>query len=130
MVEIVIENKHLKAEYSKLKSRYIREVTTLKVELDHTKLENNNLKQELYNQNANILLNYLQSVINWVEATFQTKKIMKGVDWGPMYNKYKNMQVDIAIRISFCTWYFRTINMYDAYCLWNIQKTSDRIREN
>ena len=34
----------------------------------------------------------------------------------------------IAIRINFCTWYFRTINMYDAYYLWNIQKMYDKIR--
>ena len=48
-----------------------------------------------HNQNANHLWIYFQSVINWVEATFKTKrKIMKGVDWGPLYNKYKDAQVD------------------------------------
>lgn len=35
------------------------------------------------------LWNYFQSVISWVEATFPKKRpIMKGVEWGPLYNKY------------------------------------------
>ena len=48
-----------------------------------------------HDQNANMLWIYFQSVINWVEATFKAKrKIMKGVDWGPLYNEYKNAQVN------------------------------------
>lgn len=37
------------------------------------------------------LWNYFQSVITWVNATFTVKrpKIMKGVAWGRLYNKYK-----------------------------------------
>ena len=35
------------------------------------------------------LWNYFQNVISWVEATFPKKRsIMKGVEWGPLYNKY------------------------------------------
>ncbi len=46
-------------------------------------------------QNANILWNYFQSVINWIETTFKVKrKFMKSVDWGSLYNKYKDMQLD------------------------------------
>ena len=37
------------------------------------------------------LWNYFTSVIGWVEATFTTKrKQMKSVDWGTLYNAYKD----------------------------------------
>ncbi len=46
-------------------------------------------------QNANKLWIYFQAVINWVEATFKIKrKFMKNVDWGSLYNKYKDVQLD------------------------------------
>ena len=48
-----------------------------------------------HKQNANILWSYFQAVINWVEVTFQKPKpSMKGVDWGPLYDEYKNVQLD------------------------------------
>lgn len=42
------------------------------------------------------LWSYFQSVISWVEALFPVKrpKIMKGVAWGRLYNKYKAVQLD------------------------------------
>lgn len=43
------------------------------------------------------LWNYFQSVISWVEATFPNKrKIMKGVDWGPLYDRFHNNIYDPA----------------------------------
>lgn len=37
------------------------------------------------------LWNYFQNVISWVEATFPCRRtIMKGVQWGPLYNKFGN----------------------------------------
>ena len=46
-------------------------------------------------QNANILWTYFQSVINWIEANFKNRKsIMKTVDWGSLYDEYKNKQLD------------------------------------
>ena len=48
-------------------------------------------------QNANELWGYFQKVISWVKATFPNyRKEMKGVDWGMLYNKYKNEQYDTA----------------------------------
>jgi hypothetical protein len=48
-----------------------------------------------HKQNANILWNYYQSVINWIETTFKLKrKHMKSVDWGSLYNKYNDVQLD------------------------------------
>ena len=46
-----------------------------------------------HNQNASILWRYFQDVINRIEATFTNKrKFMKGVDWGVLYNQYKDKQ--------------------------------------
>lgn len=48
-------------------------------------------------KNANELWLYFQSVISWVRATFpHYRKEMKGVDWGMLYNRYKDIQYDTA----------------------------------
>lgn len=48
-----------------------------------------------HDQNANELWLYFQSVITWVNITFTKKrKIMKGVDWGYLYNKYEKEKHD------------------------------------
>ncbi|MER9776283.1 DUF262 domain-containing protein [Mesorhizobium sp. M0220] len=46
-------------------------------------------------QNANELWTYFQNIINWVNLTFPTyRKEMKGVAWGPLYNKYGQKKQD------------------------------------
>jgi len=49
-----------------------------------------------HDQNASALWRYFQDVISWIEATFTKKrtKFMKGVDWGTLYNKYKDEVFD------------------------------------
>lgn len=48
-----------------------------------------------HDQNANALWLYFQSVITWVQGTFTKKRrFMKGVDWGKLYNKYKDEVYD------------------------------------
>jgi Protein of unknown function DUF262/HNH endonuclease len=48
-----------------------------------------------HNQNANELWTYFQNVINWVELTFpKYRKEMKGVAWGPLYNRFKDVAQD------------------------------------
>lgn len=48
-------------------------------------------------QNANALWRYFNDVINWVQGTFVNyRKFMKGVDWGLLYNKYKDGVYDTA----------------------------------
>lgn len=48
-----------------------------------------------HDPNASALWIYFQAVISWVDATFTTKrKFMKGVDWGMLYNKYKDKVYD------------------------------------
>ena len=45
--------------------------------------------------NANGLWLYFQSVIAWVQATFPTyRKEMKGIDWGDLYNNFKEQEFD------------------------------------
>jgi hypothetical protein len=47
--------------------------------------------------NAKPLWNYFQKVMDWVEATFTTKrKFMKGVAWGALYNEYKDNKFNAA----------------------------------
>lgn len=49
-----------------------------------------------HDPNANALWLYFQSVITWVNSTFtvKRKKFMKGIAWGLLYNKYKDVVYD------------------------------------
>ncbi|MFC0131518.1 HNH endonuclease [Massilia eurypsychrophila] len=46
-----------------------------------------------HDQNANELWNYFQNVVWWVQQTFTTyRKEMKGVEWGPLYDRFNDRQ--------------------------------------
>ena len=48
-----------------------------------------------HDQNANKLWTYFQNVIWWVQQTFTTyRKEMKGIEWGPLYDRYKDVKLD------------------------------------
>lgn len=48
-----------------------------------------------HDPNAITLWNYFQSVINWTKAIFpKWRKEMKGVDWGLLYDNYKDDNLD------------------------------------
>ncbi|MCY4147205.1 MAG: HNH endonuclease [Chloroflexi bacterium] len=49
-----------------------------------------------HDANALPLWEYFREVIDWVETTFnkKRKKIMRGVDWGILYNAYKDEDLD------------------------------------
>jgi len=49
-----------------------------------------------HDPNASALWIYFQSVISWVNATFtvKRKKFMKGIQWGLLYNNYKDVIYD------------------------------------
>lgn len=49
-----------------------------------------------HDPNATALWLYFQAVITWVNATFtiKRKKFMKGIAWGMLYNKYKDVVYD------------------------------------
>ena len=48
-----------------------------------------------HDKNAEELWQYFQDIIAWVHKTFtKYRKEMKGVEWGRLYNKYKNVAYD------------------------------------
>jgi len=48
-----------------------------------------------HDPNATALWRYFQDVITWVEGTFTSyRKFMRGVDWGSLYNKFKDEVFD------------------------------------
>jgi len=58
--------------------------------ISEDKIENY-MAEHQHDQNANALWIYFQSVITWISTTFTKKrKFMRGVDWGYLYNKYKD----------------------------------------
>jgi len=45
--------------------------------------------------NAEQLLEHFKTVVDWVKKTFPTyRKEMKGVDWGDLYQKYRDKEID------------------------------------
>lgn len=99
---------HAKSIFSKsngaaygLASKYVRG-SPIRQELLETALKwKTGGKIELYmsehqhDATANELWTYFQNVIWWVQQTFTTyRKEMKGVEWGPLYDKFKNQQYD------------------------------------
>lgn len=56
---------------------------------------NDYMGRHQHDATAESLWDYFQSVINWIEATFKEKrKEMKGVDWGSLYDTYKDVNFD------------------------------------
>ena len=50
-----------------------------------------------HDHNSNELWLYFLAVINWVESTFiKYRKEMKGINWGLLYNTYKDRQFDTS----------------------------------
>ena len=48
-----------------------------------------------HNSDAKELWEYFEDVVSWIEDNFELrKKIMKGVDWGIFYNKFKDTKLD------------------------------------
>ena len=49
------------------------------------------MAEHQHDQNAGALWRYFQDVITWIELTFiKKRKFMRGVDWGSLYNEYKD----------------------------------------
>jgi hypothetical protein len=60
---------------------------------------NNNIEQYMcdnqHNPNANELRLYFENIMSWVKTVFpKYRKEMKGLDWGFLYNKYKDTHLD------------------------------------
>lgn len=55
------------------------------------------MSKHQHDPNALALWTYFQAVITWVKGTFpKYRKEMKGIDWGVLYNKYKDVLYDTA----------------------------------
>ncbi|MGB4759072.1 MAG: DUF262 domain-containing protein [Candidatus Saccharimonadales bacterium] len=53
------------------------------------------MSRHQHDQNANELWLYFQNVVSWVQLTFpHYRKEMKGVDWGVLYNQFKDTTYD------------------------------------
>jgi len=53
------------------------------------------MSKHQHEPNANELWLYFQNVINWVKVAFPNyRKEMKGVEFGPLYNEFKNKKID------------------------------------
>jgi hypothetical protein len=53
------------------------------------------MAQRQHEPNANELWLYFQNVISWVKVIFPTsRKEMKGVEWGTLYNQFKDKKLD------------------------------------
>uniref|UniRef100_B3EQR3 HNH endonuclease n=1 Tax=Chlorobium phaeobacteroides (strain BS1) TaxID=331678 RepID=B3EQR3_CHLPB len=53
------------------------------------------MAKQQHEPNANDLWLYFQSVVNWVKAVFpKYRKEMKGIQWGFLYNEYKDKKFD------------------------------------
>ena len=53
------------------------------------------MAEHQHDPNAGALWSYFQSVITWVETNFtKQRKFMKGVDWGVLYDEYKEQIFD------------------------------------
>jgi hypothetical protein len=56
------------------------------------------MSEHQHDQNANELWLYFQNVISWVRLTFtHHRKEMKGVNWGRLYNQFKNDKLDTNV---------------------------------
>jgi hypothetical protein len=53
------------------------------------------MSKHQHDANATRLWQYFQKVIGWVKATFpEYRREMKGVDWGTLYNQFKDKEFD------------------------------------
>ncbi len=54
------------------------------------------MSKHQHDKEATELWKYFKDVITWIETIFTTKrkKIMKGIDWGTLYNQYKDEKYD------------------------------------
>lgn len=60
---------------------------------------NNNIEEYMaerqHDPDARELWDYFMDIIDWIEKTFiNPRQIMRGLEWGELYNKYKNYKFD------------------------------------
>lgn len=75
---------------STIRQDYLEKVLKWKANAENTTIEEYMAEHQL-NDNASELWAYFQNIINWIKVNFKKYyKEMKGIDWGILYNNYKN----------------------------------------
>lgn len=77
---------------SPIRQDYLQTVISWIADRDGLKDIESYMSINQYNESANELWVYFKNVINWVQTTFpKYRKEMKGLPWGILYNKYKDV---------------------------------------
>ena len=80
----------IRQEYLETAIHWISKKDTINEYSKNESIRNYMSKHQHYD-NAKELWEYFQSVIRWIEETFiKKRREMKGLDWGTLYNEYKN----------------------------------------
>jgi hypothetical protein len=67
------------------------------VRRDGQKVVEEYMSAHQHDPNANELWTYFRNVIEWIQDTFTVyRKEMKGIEWGPLYDAYKDQVFDTA----------------------------------
>ncbi|MCY3915448.1 MAG: DUF262 domain-containing protein [Chloroflexi bacterium] len=80
---------------SPIRQDYLETVIKWRSDADDADIEEY-MRIHQHDELAAPLWGYFMDVIDWIEATFakKRKRIMKGVDWGVLYNEYKDKDLD------------------------------------
>lgn len=81
---------------SPIRQDYLETVLTWVSERDRCGLQDYMAKHSIEDQDAGALWLYFQNVMNWVQVNFTYRKEMKGLNWGAIYNRYKDTHLNIA----------------------------------
>lgn len=80
---------------SSIRQDYLETVIKWRSNADDTDIEDY-MGIHQHDKSAAPLWEYFRDVVDWIESTFTRKrtKFMKGVDWGALYNDYKDADLD------------------------------------
>lgn len=80
-----------------IRQEYLEKAIEWKADADNVDTVEDYMSIHQHDINALPLWQHFQSVITWVNAVFpKYRKEMKGIEWGLLYNKYKDVQLDPA----------------------------------
>ncbi len=80
---------------SPIRQDYLQTVIKWRGDAEDTDIDDYMARHQ-HDASAASLWQYYRAVIDWIESSFtkKRKKIMKGVDWGTLYNAYKDADLD------------------------------------
>lgn len=84
----------------KTRQLWLEQVIKWKIEYDGGDLtdEDSAIKKYMLehrkNPTADDLINYFEEMVDWVKRNFKYRKMMEKVDWGTLYNKYHDIELN------------------------------------